>query len=55
VPVSVNDWKKFAAPVRLASTQNALAVVSLICVAALTLLVPPGIVNAALSVLAHPA
>jgi hypothetical protein len=42
-----------AAPVRLASTQNVRAVVSLICAAALTLV--PEIENAVLSVLVHPA
>jgi hypothetical protein len=55
LPVSVNDWKKLGAPVRTASTQNVRAVVSLIWLTALTLLVPAGIVNAALLLLVHPA
>jgi hypothetical protein len=52
-PVSVNDWKKLGAPARLASAQNVRAVVSPICVVALTLI--PDIVNDELFVLVHPA
>jgi hypothetical protein len=53
MPVSVNGWKTFCAPVRLASTQNVRAVVSLIWLVALTFV--PDTENAALFVLVHPA